>query len=263
MNKSKLIFIFTIPLGLVIGCNTSNDVESVIQTSKDTIDSTEILKKEIENQRVKKTTIRQDSILQSLSLVDIQSLDPSIAVDLKYTTTDNFMKMKLYHSIDRALLQKDVAERIVKCQQFLKSIHPQYSLLIYDAVRPISVQQKMWDALDSIPRSERGKFVSNPANRSMHNYGAAVDITIIDENGTPLDMGAGYDDIRKIAYPSLEHQFLASGELTETHIANRKLLRQVMTSQKFRNIPSEWWHFNACSKDVARSKYTLMHAEPE
>lgn len=204
-----------------------------------------------------------DSILFQRNLVDVQSIDPTIQVELKYTTTDNFIGEILYTRIKNAYLQKDVAERLSKCQSLLKSIHPSYSLLIYDAVRPVSVQQKMWDALDTIPRYERGKFVSNPAHRSLHNYGAAVDVTIVDESGVPLDMGAGFDDIRKIAYPSLEASFLASGELTQQHIENRKLLRKVMTSEGFRNIPTEWWHFNACSRDAARLKYTTLKEEPE
>jgi D-alanyl-D-alanine dipeptidase len=192
------------------------------------------------------------------SLIDIQKVDPSIRIDLKYATEDNFMKKVLYHDIHQVYLQKDVAERLAKCQSYLKKIHPDYTLLVYDGARPLHVQQQMWDGLDTIPVAERGKFVSNPANGSIHNYGAAVDLTICDENGTPLDMGAGYDDIRKIAYPSLETQFLASGELTEIHIANRKLLRKVMASQRFTNIPSEWWHFNACSRARAKELYGIV-----
>lgn len=208
-------------------------------------------------------SMRRDSILRNHNLVDIQVLDPSIVVSIKYFTDDNFMKIRLYNSINRAYFQSDVAVKIVKCQQFLKSINPDYSLLIYDAVRPVSVQRKMWEALDTLSRIERGKFVSNPNHRSMHNYGAAVDLTIIDKNGIPLDMGSYYDDIRKIAYPSLEYRFIATGELKSVQIENRKLLRKVMSHQHFRNIHTEWWHFNACSKEYARSNYKLLMIEPE
>lgn len=206
--------------------------------------------------------VKADSVLLMNSLVDVQTIDPTIQVELKYTTKDNFMKRVLYHNIQHAYLQQDVAERLALCQQDLKAIHPNFSLLIYDAVRPVSVQQAMWNALDTIPVHERGKFVSNPRNRSMHNYGAAVDITIVDENGQPLDMGAGYDDIRKIAYPSMEWKFIASGELTEEHIENRKLLRKILSGRGFRNIPTEWWHFNACSKESAARKYAILLTEP-
>jgi zinc D-Ala-D-Ala dipeptidase len=194
----------------------------------------------------------------SYGLTDIQSLDPSIRIDLKYATTDNFMHQKVYTSISKAYLQKDVAQRLVKCQEFLKAIDPNLSLLIYDAVRPLSVQKIMWRLLDTIPVKDRTKFVSNPANGSVHNYGAAVDLTICDVSGNALDMGAGYDDIRKIAYPRLEAQFLASGDLTAVQIENRKLLRKVLASQSFTNIPTEWWHFNACSRNTAKSKYKVV-----
>lgn len=191
-------------------------------------------------------------------LTDIQTINPTIQVDLKYATSDNFMHQILYKDIQHLYVQKDVAERLSKCQQFLKKLNPSYSLLIYDGARPLTVQQAMWDALDTIPFTERTKFVSNPANGSLHNYGAAVDLTICDEGGNPLDMGAGFDDIREIAYPNFESKFLASGQLTKQQIENRKLLRKVMRSQGFTNILTEWWHFNACSRATAKIKYEIL-----
>jgi D-alanyl-D-alanine dipeptidase len=168
------------------------------------------------------------------------------------------MKIQLYDTLRKAYLQKDVAIRLGKCQEYLSALHPDLYLKVYDAVRPISVQKKMWDALDSIPVSERGKFVSNPSNGSVHNYGAAVDLTICNKNGIPLDMGAGYDDIRLIAYPSKEAYFFKTGELTEEQVANRALLRKVMASQNFKNIKTEWWHFNAFPRSIAKSKYKAL-----
>jgi D-alanyl-D-alanine dipeptidase len=204
---------------------------------------------------------KRDSFLFTSNLVDVQSIDTSIHVELKYATPDNFMKKVLYFKLRNAYLQKDVAERLSKVQEVLLELRPGYHLLIYDAVRPVSVQQRMWDALDTISIRERGKFVSNPANKSVHNYGAAVDLTIADNFGKAIDMGAGYDDIREIAYPSLEAKFLKSGELTKEQVENRKLLRKVMQSQGFSNIKTEWWHFNACSRGAAKARYTLLMEE--
>lgn len=195
-------------------------------------------------------------------LVSVQSIDSTILIDLRYATSNNFMGFKLYETIDDAYLQKDVVERLSECQFFLDSLRPGYRLKIFDAVRPVSIQKKMWDALDSIPTSERGKYVSNPKNRSVHNYGAAVDITIVDSLGQELDMGAGYDDFRPIAFPSLEQKFLESKELSYAQYANRVLLRKVMRHAKFNNIPSEWWHFNACARSTAMTKYQLLEREP-
>lgn len=255
----KYVYILVAPL-LLLACQSKkkNDYSEFHQHLKE---GNDILnnRKAFEAAKMKQ---KKDSTFLVYNLVDIQSVDSSIQVDVKYASTDNFMKQKLYQHIDAIYLQKDVAERLAKCQQFLKKIHPNYSLLVYDGVRPVSVQQRMWDALDSIPEGARGKFVSNPKNHSVHNYGAAIDLTIVDESGIPLDMGAGYDDIRKIAYPSLETQFLASGELTVEQVDNRKLLRKVMQSQQFRNIPSEWWHFNAYSRDEVKKRYKVVLEEP-
>lgn len=252
MNKVSFLFV----LFILFACNEdnkkqsnsqSNEKESSKETNAYAIDTSKVANK--------------NSVLID-SLVDIRSINPNIQVDLKYATADNFMKMRLYERLRSAYLQKDVAERLSKSQELLSNLKSGYRLLVYDAVRPVSVQQKMWDALDSIPPSERGKFVSNPQNRSLHNMGAAVDLTIIDEKGIPLDMGAGYDDIRKIAYPTLEQEFLAKGELTEKHISNRELLRKVMKSQGFRPLETEWWHFNACSRPQGKAKYKVLMEEP-
>lgn len=205
---------------------------------------------------------QRELYLEELGLVNVQKIAPMVRIDLKYAGTDNFMKQQLYENLDRVYLQRDVAERIGKAQLLLDTIQPGYHLLIYDGVRPVSVQKKMWEALDTIPVAQRGKFVSNPKNKSLHNFGAAVDLTIIDSTGKILDMGAGYDDPRLIAYPSHEAHFVTTGELSAQQLKNRLLLRRVMQAQKFRQLPSEWWHFNACSRWEAITKYKILEVEP-
>jgi D-alanyl-D-alanine dipeptidase len=194
-------------------------------------------------------------------LVDIQQSHSQIQIELKYTTSANFLGEKLYSKIDKAYLQKDVAARLARVQKALQQTHPGYQLLIYDALRPVTVQQKMWDALDSLRPVERAKFVSNPKNLSLHNMGAALDLTILDAKGNPLDMGAGFDDIRHIAYPIYEDSFLRTGQLTPLQVQNRKLLRSAMQAQGFRQLPTEWWHYNACSREEAKSKYKVFYTE--
>ncbi|ASS48491.1 MAG: hypothetical protein CHH17_07035 [Candidatus Fluviicola riflensis] len=195
------------------------------------------------------------------TLMRVDSYNKNVFWDLKYASTDNFMHRVLYDTLKTVYLQRDVAQRLARCQELLTSIDSNLHLLVYDGVRPLAVQWEMWRALDTIPVAQRGKFVSNPRNGSVHNYGAAVDLTICDANKNPLDMGAGYDDSRKIAYPSLEAQFLASGELTKQQVANRQLLRKVMRSQRFSNIPSEWWHFNAFARVVVKARYGVVEFE--
>lgn len=243
---------------LLLSCQQElrNDSAPQSNTSSQDVKS-EILKNELEKALMDSI----DEVYKSIGLIDITTVNSNIQVDLRYATTNNFMKTVLYDTLKRAYFQLEVAGRLSKCQQFLDSIRPGYHLLIFDGVRPQGVQREMWDALDSIPRHRRGKFVSNPANGSVHNFGAAVDLTIVDANGKELDMGAGYDDFREIAFPKLESHFLASGELSQQQITNRKLLRRVMSSQKFSNIPSEWWHFNAYSRVTTSHKFQMLLTE--
>ena len=195
-------------------------------------------------------------------LVDVRGYNNAIYVDLKYASEDNFMGLQLYERMKRAYLQPDVAQRLAYCQVYLSALDTSMHLLVYDAARPVDVQQLMWNALDTVPASQRGKYVSNPANLSLHNLGCAVDITICNSEGIALDMGAGFDDFRDIAFPSKETQYLKSGALTNEQHENRLLLRKVMSSQKFRQLPTEWWHYNAYSREVARKKFSALEVEP-
>ena len=198
-----------------------------------------------------------EQILIDAGLVDIQLIDSTLLIDLRYTTVNNFLKEDVYGGLNKAYLQPSIAVDLARCQTKLKEIDSTLTLLIYDGVRPRSVQQKMWDILD-MPISEKTKFVSNPKNGSIHNYGAAVDLTIANIDGTPLDMGADFDDIRKIAYPRLESQFLKSGELSQQQVDNRILLRKVMKAGGFYNIQTEWWHFNRYNRNKAKSMFEII-----
>lgn len=190
-------------------------------------------------------------------LVDIQQLDSTIVVDLKYSGTDNFLGMDVYGGMQRAYLQPDVAERLVRSQQYLQRIKPGYSLIVFDAARPLSVQQKMWDIVEA-PFAEKVKFLSNPANGSLHNFAAAVDVSILDKEGNLLDMGTGFDYMGELAYPALEQEMLEQGHLQSVHLENRQLLRKVMRHGGFWGIRTEWWHFNACNRAEARERYNMI-----
>ena len=190
-------------------------------------------------------------------LIDIQTLDSTLKIDVRYSSLNNFMKEDVYGELEKIYLQKTVAQDLVKSNSYLKSIDSNLVLLVYDGVRPRSVQQKMWDVLD-MPIHEKTKFVSNPKNGSIHNYGCAIDLTIVTLNGDVLDMGARYDDIRKIAYPRHEDRFLKSGELLLSQVENRKLLRKVMKKGGFYNIQTEWWHFNRYNRTKARTLYRII-----
>jgi zinc D-Ala-D-Ala dipeptidase len=255
-HTTSLIINVLLFLALITSCN-ENKLNKENNQPNQTIENK---KAKTIKEEPKEDVINSD-VENNYGLIDVKSLNQHLFVDLKYTTEDNFMHQILYKKIKKAYLQKEVAIRLSKCQDYLSTIDTNLHLLIYDALRPLSVQQEMWDALDTIPVNERTKFVSNPKNGSIHNYGAAIDITICNYKGEPLDMGANYDDIREIAYPKFEERFLESGELKLEQINNRKLLRKVMRSQSFSNITTEWWHFNACSRNEAKQRYQLVEKE--
>ncbi|RYU93794.1 peptidase M15 [Emticicia agri] len=195
----------------------------------------------------------------SQGLVDIQTLDSTILVDLKYSTTDNFMNTDLYGELTRSYLQKKPAEMLINAHKILQKDHPDLRLLIYDSARPLSVQQKFWTSLDTIPPAKRVEFVDDPAEGSINNYGSAIDLTLYDTSAKkPLDMGTQYDYFGELASPVLENQMLAAEKLTKKQIDNRLILRNVMEKAGYFKSSNKWWHFNALSKSKAKELYQII-----
>ena len=199
-----------------------------------------------------------DSLFLSYDLVDVQSLDSTIKVDLKYADTSNFLKLNIYEGLQKAYFPCEVAVRVCNAQFYLKQLNPDYSLIIFDASRPMHIQQMMWDSLD-MPPDIKYAYLSPPYAISLHNYGCALDVSIIDtKTNQLLDMGSNFDHFGKLSQPVYEWHFLKSGELSQDAFENRKLLRNVMQKAKFYPITSEWWHFNFCNKEFAAAKYKLI-----
>ena len=193
-----------------------------------------------------------------IEVVNIQELDPTIMVDLRYSSKNNFLKKDIYGDLEDCFLRKEPAEMLCLANKHLKESHPELRLLVFDGLRTRSVQKKLWDALDTIPLSERTQFVADPEKGSIHNYGAAVDLTLSLENGLELDMGTNYDHFGELAFPALEDSLLALGKLTDKQIGNRRILREVMTKAGFSTIDSEWWHFDAFSYNETKNKYKIV-----
>ena len=195
--------------------------------------------------------------LISAGLVNIQSVIPEIQVELKYSTTDNFLHADVYGDLTNAYLQPDVVQKLKTAYSILQQNHPDLTFIIYDAVRPLSIQYKMWEILD-LPPGQKEKYLSNPKNGSIHNYGAAIDMSLAEKNGKPLDMGTPFDFFGEAAEPQLEYKMLQEGVLTQQQIDNRKILRSVMQKAGFRQLPAEWWHYNSCSREEAKIKYAVI-----
>lgn len=195
--------------------------------------------------------------LASMGYINVQDLDPTIRVEMIYATPDNFVGEVLYDDLVEAYLLPEAAEKLVKAHQLLKEKHPDYRFVVYDAARPMSVQKRMWEI--AVQNGWSHDYVANPAKGGgLHNYGAAVDLTILDENGTPLSMGTAFDYFGKEAHTDKEQELVKQGKITEQELVNRLLLRGVMKEAGFTSISSEWWHFNHCSRKVAVEKYQLI-----
>ena len=195
--------------------------------------------------------------LDSLGYVNVQELDPTIEVEMIYATSDNFVGEVLYDDLVEAYLLPEAAEKLIKAHQLLKEKHPDYRFVVYDAIRPMSVQKRMWQI--ALKNGWSNDYVANPAKGGgLHNYGAAVDLTILDENGVPLSMGTAFDYFGEEAHTDKEQELVKQGKLTEQELANRLLLRGVMREAGYTSISSEWWHFNHCKRDVAKEKYRLI-----
>ncbi len=189
-------------------------------------------------------------------LVNIKDVDPSIKVSLMYSRPDNFTGQVLYKDLREAYLHPKAANAVAMAQKALKERRPELSLIIFDATRPMSIQQVMWNVVKG---TSKNIYVSNPANGGgMHNYGMAVDISICDENGDTIPMGAKVDYLGKLSHIDLESLHVKNKKMTEEARANRQLLRDVMAVGGFRPLRTEWWHFNLCTRAEAKRLYKAI-----
>jgi D-alanyl-D-alanine dipeptidase len=162
--------------------------------------------------------------------------------DLKYASADNFIGRDVYGDFREPMLHAEAARMLERAAQALNRAHPGAALLIYDALRPRSVQRVLFD---HVRGTEQESYVMNPDRGSMHNYGCAVDLTVLDERGRALDMGTAFDAFTPLSEPRREEEFLRERRLTVAQIENRLILRHAMTGAGFLQLPHEWWHFDA------------------
>jgi D-alanyl-D-alanine dipeptidase len=204
-----------------------------------------------------KNVCPQEQSLRRAGLVDVRDVMPGVVVDLRYSGTNNFLKKDIYGCLEVAFVQAEVGVKLRKASEILAMERPDLRFCIYDAGRPGWAQQALWDHIDK-PEHVKPVYVADPKKGSIHNYGAAVDLTLVDAKGQPIDMGTPYDFFGLEAQPRCEEQMVAKGILTRKQVSNRKLLRKIMKQAGFLPISSEWWHFNSCSLASAKKKYAVL-----
>jgi D-alanyl-D-alanine dipeptidase len=164
-------------------------------------------------------------------LVELRDLDSTIAYDIRYATTNNFMGAAFYTSA-HAYMQRPAAEAVVRAARRLRPLG--YGLLVHDSYRPWYVTKMFWDGTPV----DKHLFVANPADGSRHNRGCAVDITLYAlKTGKPIRMTGGYDEMSDRSYPL----YPGGTSLQRWH---RDLLRHAMEAEGFRVYEAEWWHFD-------------------
>ena len=188
-------------------------------------------------------------------IVDIAQLNNRILVHLTYSTTDNFLHEDVYGDLQACYLRKEAAEKLDKAQSILEKKKKGFRFIVYDGLRPRNIQYKMWHVVKGTTQQT---YVADPEKGSIHNYGAAVDVSIVDDQGNLLDMGTPFDYFGDLAQPRYEKRFLKENKLTNTHIRNRTLLREVMQEAGFEGIEDEWWHFNAFSPAEVKRRYKIV-----
>jgi zinc D-Ala-D-Ala dipeptidase len=174
---------------------------------------------------------REAGSFRAPDLVELQALEPSIRLDIRYATPDNIARRAVYTEA-RAFLQRPAAEALVRVHRALKVTG--FGLLVFDGYRPWRVTKLFWD----VTSPALHEFVADPAKGSKHNRGCAVDLSLYDlSTGGEVEMPSEYDEMSPRAYPAYD------GGTAQAR-GRRDLLRAAMEHEGFTVEPNEWWHFN-------------------
>ncbi len=186
-------------------------------------------------------TINQ-SVVNDTAFVNLKDYSKDFVYDMKYATSDNFLKAQVYDCAECFLRLKTVKALITANDSFMKM---GYKIKIFDCYRPLDIQKKMWEIVPN------PSYVADPAKGSIHNRGGAVDITLVDSNGAALDMGTSFDFFGIEASHNYQN-------FSQEIKANRELLKRTMIEKGFNSFDSEWWHYNlksALNDKVSNAKW--------
>ena len=201
---------------------------------------------ELREEALKAQPPQENGDFRKPELVELVKLDPTIKLEIRYATANNFLSTPLYTQA-RAFLQRPAAEALVRVNQALTK--KGYGLLVHDGYRPWYVTKIFWDATPD----DKKIFVADPLRGSMHNRGCAVDLTLYDlKTGRAVVMPSGYDEMTQRAFANY------TGGTWEQKM-RREVLRQTMEKEGFVVNPKEWWHFDY--KDW--QKYAILNVRFE
>jgi len=181
-------------------------------------------------------------------LVDITTVDPTILVEMRYATSNNFTGQVIY-PVGKCYLRRDIADHLHKVQQSLQQRG--LGLKVWDCYRPFSVQEKLWAIRPDTRYVARPvEHDGIPVEGSKHNRGAAVDVTLVDSSGNEEPMPTDFDDFSERA-----HRNVLRGT-NKKALRNMRILEVAMVREGFEPLPTEWWHFDGPGWD----KYALSNA---
>lgn len=164
-----------------------------------------------------------------------------VPFDLRYAGANNFAGRVLYGGMDCAWLRSEAAAGLEAAAAWLAAQRPGWRILVLDALRPQRVQEAIWR---DIAGSDMQPYFADPVRGSIHSFGMAVDVTLIDPLGVEADMGSGFDEMTLASHPALHDQHLANGVLTLAQVQRRDELAAAMRQGGFEGIGTEWWHFD-------------------
>jgi D-alanyl-D-alanine dipeptidase len=170
--------------------------------------------------------------------------------DLRYATTNNFSGRVLYPpEWDCAWLRAEAGAGLEAAALWLARERAGYRLVVLDALRPHRVQVAIWADIAGTPSA---LYFADPARGSIHSFGMAVDVTLVDPQGREVDMGSGFDEMSLKSHPSMNDEHLALGVLSAAQVTERGWLHAAMARGGFRGIPTEWWHFDFGDRERVR-----------
>ena len=174
---------------------------------------------------------KEDGPFRKPELVELKDLDPTLRLDIRYATSENFLGRAVYEEA-RAFLQRPAAEALVRANRALR--RKGYGLVIHDGYRPWSVTKIFWDATPD----DKKEFVADPAKGSRHNRGCAVDLSMFDlKTGKLVEMPSSYDEMSERSHINYRGGTDDSRRL-------RDMLRAAMEAEGFAVYEPEWWHYD-------------------